>query len=116
MNGLTLWVWVLSVGMICIGVYDPREFTPRYLKANANPILTRSHQFLSPYLQSLYLTCPILAYSRKTQVNRVRSLLNVRGILLGYTCGRRNVYFNRVALSIFVKAQVAQAQYKRLIN
>ena len=35
MNGLTLWVWVLSVGMICIGVYDPREFTPRCLKAIA---------------------------------------------------------------------------------
>ena len=38
MNGLTLWVWVLSVGMICIGAYDPREFTPRCLKA-----VTKSH-------------------------------------------------------------------------
>ena len=35
MNGLTLRVWVLSVGMICIGVYDPRECAPRCLKAIA---------------------------------------------------------------------------------
>ena len=49
-------------------------------------------------------------------MNQVRSLLSVCGMLLGYTCERKNLYFNRVDLSVFVKAQMAQAQYESSIN
>ena len=93
MNGLTLWIWVLSVGMICIGVYDPREFTPRCLKAiakshhpNKEPSVTASG------LKKCYMFYALINYQFKT-----RELKNVEKLVK-----QRNVHFCTICEIIFL--------------